>query len=582
MQRLLITLFFVAVTLVAPSTWAAKPQTSPLPKVIPPIQHTQGGYDQTSVLVRYKPDTPAADRASARALLRAPVLSSSKLVPGLERIGLGRGLSVEQAVKVLSKLPFVDYAHPNYQLHLDQVPPDDEYYLDQWSLNNTGQASGFGQFLAGTPDADIDWLEARGLATGAGVVVAVLDTGIDYRHTDISPNVWLNEMELNGVDGVDDDGNGYIDDVRGWDFVNNDPFPLDDHGHGTMVASIIAAATGNTKGIAGVMPDGQVMALKVLDIAGIGLLSDAIEALEYAIDKGVRISNNSWGYSEILPEELADHNALFDTMAAAQENNHLLVAAAGNDSINTDLAPHYPSSFELDNIISVGATNNIDELAWFSSFGNTSVDIAAPGEAIISVHMLFAGFLEDYNWGSGTSMAAPHVSGVAGLVLEMQPGLSYQQIKDRILSTARVLPGLAGTSATGGIVNMHAALEGLPLQIVDVDVLPGDSANQVYPNQTGKLPVAVLSSGVFDATQVDPATLRFGVGQAASDDAPVVSDVDGQFGRDATVRFAVAESGIVCNDTEVSLSGETYAGEQFVGSDLIDASACEGGGCHTY
>jgi subtilisin family serine protease len=561
---------------------AARPQQPDTPRVVPPVTHPVGGYDQASLLVRYKPDTPAAKKASAHGLLKASTTRSSKLVPGLERIGLAPGMSVEKAVKILNKLPFVEYAHPNYQLHLDQVPPDDEHYLEQWALNNTGQASPIGAFFAGTPDADIDWLEARSMASGAGVVIAVLDTGIDYRHTDISPNVWLNEAEVNGVEGVDDDGNGYIDDVRGWDFVNNDPFPLDGHGHGTMVAGIIAAVTGNTKGIAGVMPDGQVMALKVLSDGGIGLLSDAVDALEYAIDKGVRISNSSWGYSVILPEELADHNALFDAMQAAQADNHLLITAAGNDNINTDITPHYPSSFDLDNIIAVGAINNLDELAWFSSYGTESVDIAAPGDLVMSVTKLFAGFLEDYSWESGTSLAAPHVTGVAGLILELQPELSYLQIRNRILTTARTVPGLAGTSATGGVVNMYTAIDGLPLLLVGVDVLPGDPANQVYPNKTGKLPVAVLSGPTFDATQVDPATLKFGAGQAAPADAPVIANVDGQYGDDTTVRFKVNESGIICDDTEVGLSGETYSGDQFVGADSIDASSCETGTCHAY
>lgn len=540
------------------------------------------GYDSVSVFVRYSPNTSDSQKAQARKQVRGTSSRSSGLVSGLEHMALAPGMTVERAVHVLNKLPFVEYAHPNYRLHLDQVPPDDEYFLEQWGLNNTGQASLYGAFLPGTPDADTDWLEASPLATGEGVVVAVLDTGIDYRHSDISPNLWINEAEMNGVSGVDDDGNGYVDDVRGWDFVNEDPYPLDGHGHGTMVAGIIAAATGNTKGVAGVMPNGRVMALKVIGDGGEGTLADAIEAIEYAVDKGVRISNSSWGYSVILPEESADHNALFDAMQAAQANEHLFVTAAGNDGIDTDGAPHYPSSFELDNIIAVNATDNTDTLAWFSSYGASSVDIAAPGDGVISVTKLFAGFLEDYAWESGTSLAAPHVAGVAGLILELQPGFGYQQIKDRILSTARVVPGLAGKSVTGGILNAYDAMNGLSIQVVGIDVLPGDTANAVYPNQSGKLPVAVLGSAEFDATQVNPASLKFGVGQAAPVSAPVIANVDGQFGPDTTVKFAVEDSGIACDDTEVSLSGETYSGDAFIGQDAIDASACETGGCHAY
>ena len=579
MRRTLVVTFL---SFLLAGTLAAAPKRTGKPVIIPPVTEVENGYDPSSLLVRYLPDTPASDKAAARALLKGSVQRKSRFVPGLEQVGLARGMTVEKALKIMSRMPFVDYAHPNYIVHLDQVPPDDEYYLEQWALNNTGQASFAGTFLPGTPDADIDWLEAKDLASGEGVVVAVLDTGVDYRHTDIEPNVWLNQLELNGVDGVDDDGNGYIDDVRGWDFVNNDPYPLDGHGHGTIISGIIAAATGNTKGIAGVMPNGQVMALKVIGDLGEGTLADAIAAIEYALDKGVRISNNSWGYSEFLPEELADHNALFDVMQAAQASDHLFVAAAGNDAVDTDAAPHYPSSFELDNIISVAATNNFDELAWFSSYGVNSVDIAAPGDVVISVHKLYAGFLEDYIWQSGTSLAAPHVTGVAGLVMELQPELSYRQLRTRILATARPVPGLNGTSATGGVVNAFAAIDGLPVTLTAIDVLPGDSANVVYPNQSGKLPVAVLSSATFDAAQVDPATVRFGAGQAAPTDPPVISNVDGEHGLDTMVNFQVAESGIACNDTDVSLSGETYSGEHFIAEDAIDATQCDEGGCHAY
>jgi subtilisin family serine protease len=579
------TIVFVMLCALCAGSLSAAPGKSPKAdksRPVPPVINMQGGYDASSVLVRYWPDTPASDKAAARALLRGSPKHTSRAVPGLEYMSLAPGVTVEKAVRILNQLPFVDYAHPNYVLHLDQVPPDDEFFLDQWGLNNTGQSSVVGAFLPGTVDADIDWLEARALANGDGIVVAVLDTGIDYRHTDIAPNVWLNEAELNGIADFDDDGNGYIDDVRGWDFVNEDPFPLDGHGHGTMVAGIIAAVTGNTKGVAGIMPGGQVMALKVIGDAGEGTLGDAVQAIEYALDKGVRISNSSWGYSEILPEEEADHNALFDIMQAAQAYDHLFVMAAGNDGIDTDQTPHYPSSFALDNVIAVTATNNLDELAWFSSFGRTSVDIAAPGDVIISVHKLFGGFFEDYAWESGTSLAAPHVSGVAGLVLELQPTLSYRQIRTRILATARQVPGLAGSSATGGIVNAHAALDGLPVTVTGMDVLPDDPANVVYPNQSGKIPVVVLSSATFDAAQVDPASLGFGDGQATPTDPAVIGNVDSQFGDDTTVRFQMAASGIVCNDTSVSVVGETYSGEQFIAEDMLDATECEAGGCHAY
>jgi subtilisin family serine protease len=272
---------------------------------------------------------------------------------------------------------------------------------------------------------------------------------------------------------VDDDSNGYVDDVRGWDFANDDNNPLDGHGHGTHVAGTIAAVGNNNTGVAGVMWSGRVMALKILDDSGNGLLSDAVEALQYAVAKGVRVSNNSWGYSEYLPEEEADHNALRDAIAASQVQGHLFVAAAGNESTNTDAAPHYPSSFDLDNIISVAATDNNDQLAWFSSFGPVSVDLAAPGDYVFSTYKLFAGTIDDYAWLSGTSMATPHVAGVAGLLFGLQPSWTYQQVRDQILNNVRPVAALTGTSVTGGMVNVFAALNGVPADGGGGDPGPG-------------------------------------------------------------------------------------------------------------
>jgi serine protease len=580
MHRLFVVSLLTAV-LLTNAGYAAKPEQPGSPRVIPPALEAAPGFAADSILVRFKAQATATDKKSARAALRGPVNRQFQSVPGLEHIGLGKGLSVAKAIDILNNLPFVEYAHPNYILHIDGFPPDDEHFLEQWSLNNTGQASLYGQFLAGTPDADIDWLEARDAADGTGVVVAVMDTGIDYRHTDISANVWINTTELNGVTGVDDDNNGYIDDVRGWDFVNNDPSPLDGHGHGTMVAGVIGALSDNTKGIAGMLPGGQVMALKILGDTGEGLLSDAVEGIQYALDMGVRISNHSWGYTQILPEEVADHNALHDIMLAAQASDHLFITAAGNDSGDTDSVPHYPSSFDLDNIIAVAAIDNLDELAWFSSYGATSVDLAAPGDMIMSTHKIFAGVFDDYSWGSGTSLATPHVSGVAGMVLQLQPDWDYAQIRERILATTRAVPALAGTSATGAVLNAQLAVAGLPVQVFDIDVLPGNPANAVYPNKSGDLPVAVLSSGELDATQVDPATLRFGPAGATPAAPVTISNVDGQFGDDTVVKFNVGESGIQCNDTDVTLTGETYTGQLITGTDAIDASQCETG-CHAY
>jgi len=555
-------------------------------RVLPPANGRAASHDGISIFVRYRGGSRVSQRGAARAAVGGSVVGRSKLVAHLERVALPPGLSVDKALAILERHPAVAYAHPNYRIRINQTLPDDTYFAEQWALHNTGQASAYDVFAAGTADADIDWPEARTQATGAGVVVAVLDTGADYRHTDLAPNLWQNEAELSGEAGVDDDGNGYTDDVRGWDFVNNDADPMDGHYHGTHVAGTIAAVPDNGKGVAGIMTSGKVMVLKVLDDNGDGVLSDAIDAIEYAVAQGVRVSNNSWGYYGPHPSIRRDHDALRDAIEAAQAGDHLFVAAAGNDAVDTDTTPHYPSSFELDNVVSVGATDNLDALASFSNFGAVSVDLAAPGDYIMSTYVLYEDQYDDFAWSSGTSMAAPHVAGAAGLIIGLQPDWTYQQIKARLLESVRPVAALDGTSVSDGLLHLPTAIAGLstapPAIEVDVDVLPSDSANVVFPNKTGELPVAVLSSAEFDVTQIDPVTLRFGPAEGAPVGAAEVIEVDDLHGVDMKLLFRVEESGIACEDTEVTLSGETYAGEQVTGTDTIDATQCEETGCHAY
>ncbi len=437
-------------------------------------------YDETSVLVRFKAIASPNRRAMARAQIKGTRLRRYSLVAGLEQVRLGPGVTVAQALAILRRLPFVAYAEANPVIAIDQQLPNDPYFDEQWALHNTGQGSGFGVWLPGTPGADIDWPEAWANAAGTGATVAILDTGIDYRHSDLAPNVWLNAAEVNGSAGVDDDGNGYVDDIRGWNFVGNDSDPLDDNGHGSHVAGIVAAVANNHNGVTGLMWNGKVMALKVFDDQGYGVLADAIAALEYAIAKGVRVSNSSWGYSDIAPEELAAHQALYDTIQATAAANHLFVASAGNDMVDTDSTPHYPSAFDLDNVVSVAAADNNDQLAGFSNWGAVSVDLAAPGQDVFSTYMLFAGLIDDYAWVSGTSMAAPHVSGVAGLLTGLAACQTYGQVRDQILNNARPIGALSGRTVTGGMLNVNATLNGTecaPPSDTDSDGVPDASDN---------------------------------------------------------------------------------------------------------
>ena len=241
-------------------------------------------------------------------------------------------------------------------------------------------------------------------------MVAIIDTGIDYTHPDLAANIWTNPGEIAG-DGIDNDGNGYVDDVHGYDFVNNDGDPMDDHFHGTHTAGTVGAVGNNGVGVTGVNWQVKLMALKFLGASGSGSVSGAVSALEYAVTMGVRLSNNSWGgggYSQ----------ALYDAIKNSQVIGHVFVAAAGNSGVNSDLQPAYPASYDLDNIISVAAIDSSDNLASFSNRGVVTVDLAAPGVAVLST--VLGGGYASY---SGTSMATPHVTGAAALALGLSSGL---------------------------------------------------------------------------------------------------------------------------------------------------------------
>ncbi|NUQ64557.1 MAG: S8 family serine peptidase, partial [Pirellulales bacterium] len=339
-----------------------------------------------------------------------------------------------------------------------QAFPNDPEFSRQWGLYNTGQTGG-------TADADIDAPEAWAITTGSPeVVVAVLDTGIDYTHPDLAANVWTNPGEVPG-DGVDNDNNGKIDDVHGYDFYNRDGDPMDDHRHGTHVAGTIAAAGNNGAGVTGVSWSTRLMPLKILGEDnrgrdGEGWKADAIEALNYLImmrQRGVqvRVANNSWGYLGSSSPELRAR------IQAVGEAGILFVAAAGNGDalgrgIDSDEDPDYafyPASEDLDNIISVTASDYNDQLARFSNYGLTSVDIAAPGAGILSTE---PGGL--YQSRYGTSMAAPHVSGVAALVWANVPNATVAEVRDAIRYGADPISAFQDKLAWGGRLNAYGAL----------------------------------------------------------------------------------------------------------------------------
>jgi hypothetical protein len=279
-------------------------------------------------------------------------------------------------------------------------------------------------------------------------VVGIIDTGIDFSHPDLAGTAWINPGEnCTGcrANGVDDDANGYVDDWRGWDFVNNDNDPFDDHGHGTHVAGTIAGLGNNGVGVAGINWTGRVAALKFLDWFGSGTMADAVRALDYATENGIRVTNNSWGGSEFS-------QALLDAIERFGAAGGLYVAAAGNESLDTDTTPMYPGAYSSSAIISVAATDSRDGLASFSNHGRTSVDLGAPG---VSIYSTLPG--NTYDWWSGTSMATPHVAGAAALVKAARPGASSMAIKALLLRTVDAKSSLADTT-TGGRLNVGTAV----------------------------------------------------------------------------------------------------------------------------
>lgn len=344
-------------------------------------------------------------------------------------------LTVDEAVARFRHHPQIEFIEPDY-LYSIQVEPNDPSYPSLWALSNTGQTGGL-------PGADIGApLLWDRINSAAGEVIAIIDTGVDHRHEDLAANIYVNPNEI-ADNGIDDDGNGLVDDVHGWDFANGDNDPDDDNGHGTHVAGIAGAVGNNGLGTVGVSWDVRLLPLKFLDDEGFGTTGDAVLAIDYALAAGVKIINASWGGNNFS-------NILRQAVQRAHAKGVLFVAAAGNSTPgrNNELTPFYPSSFDLPNIIAVAATDHEDRLAGFSHFGVVSVDLAAPGVDILSTRDG-----DTYGFLSGTSMATPHVSGALALYRSRYPEIGMAEAKALILDNVDPLDSLAGKVLTGGRLN---------------------------------------------------------------------------------------------------------------------------------
>jgi len=295
-----------------------------------------------------------------------------------------------------------------------------------WGLENTGQAISDGG--GGTPGKDIGALPAWAIEAGLNpTLIAVIDSGIDLEHPELKANLWRNPKEIPG-NHLDDEGNGFVDDVHGYDFAGGSGNAQDDNNHGTFCAGVIAAEAENGQGSRGVVRRAKLMAVKFLDASGTGTTAAAIEAIRYAVNNGAKLVNASWGGGKF-------DQALYDTVKWAGDRGVLFVAAAGNEGKDNDAdpAPTYPASFSLPNVIAVAALDNRDRLASFSSFGKQTVQLAAPGVEI------WGPIRGGYKFGDGTSFAAPFVVGVAALVLSRFPSMGIPALRERLLMTSDVI-----------------------------------------------------------------------------------------------------------------------------------------------
>ena len=407
-------------------------------------------FGRPEVLIKFKSNVSQETIERLTAQRHDRVEDRIESVAGLDAIDDLDNADADSIVSEYSKLPEVEYAEPNYDIEIENVAdeplvpvlPHDPQFNDQWALANSGQRGG-------KQGADVSATLAWSITTGSDkVVVAVLDSGVDYNHEDLEGNMWKRPASM---EPYHDEELGTIDDENGFSAIDSIRDPMDENGHGTHCAGIIGAEGENNLGIAGVNWKVQIMPLKFMNAGGFGTTKDAIEAINYVIDRkkagvNVRIISASWGSTQ-------KSRALEDVIRKAYENDILFVAAAGNATANNDRVPHYPSSYNVPNVVSVAALDRHDQLATFSNYGPKSVAIAAPGVDILST-WLGNGYEEK----SGTSMATPVVAGVAALVLAEHPRLSVDELKKKLLASTDPIVALKGKTVTGGRINAAKAL----------------------------------------------------------------------------------------------------------------------------
>ncbi len=429
-------------------------------------------YSSNRLLVKFNPSKSIATTNKILSSVNGTIVRTY-LTPGLKLVKLDGNVAINDAVFSLSNDPNVLYAEPDYIVHAASTIPNDPKSNLLWGLHQNS-------------DIDIDAPEAWDLNTGSSnVIVAVIDSGVDYNHVDLADNMWTNPGEIPG-NNIDDDANGWVDDVHGIDTVNNDGDPYDDNSHGTHCAGTIGAKGNNGIGVVGVNWNVSIMALKFLNASNSGYTSDAITCVDYASSKGAHLTSNSWGgggLSLALKDSIENADLIF-------------VAAAGNDSLNNnDLNPHYPSSLTSPQIISVLSTDIGDNISSFSNYGPTSVDVGAPGSGIYST---IPG--NNYGYKSGTSMATPHVAGLAALIMAHEPGLinNTAAVKSRILNGVDVLSSLSGKCVTGGRINAFTSLSSSGTLTIDIKANNSDGPLTISPSTPLSLTINLNAAGNTD------------------------------------------------------------------------------------
>ncbi len=385
-------------------------------------------------------------------------------------------LSTAQLIEAAEKLDGVIYAEKDYRININQAP-NDPSFDELWGLNNPN-----------LPESDVNALDAWSITTGSSdVVVGVIDSGVNYNHSDLAQNMWKNEAELNGTPGIDDDNNGYIDDIYGIDTENGDTDPMDDNGHGSHCSGTIGAQGDNNQGVVGVNWNVKIAGCKFLDMDGYGWISGATECVNYfnsLKESGVNMvaTNNSWGGGSY-------NNSMYEAIENANALDIAFIAAAGNDGTNNDVTPHYPSNYDLSNVVSVAASDRYDNLASFnyggSNFGINTVDIVAPGKDILSTVLG-----NNYSSYSGTSMATPHVTGAIALLASVDEGLTVSDRIQKIFSTVSLKTNYTNKCVTGGLLDLSAMLDGLgggdpdPVESTNPTDFDGDGVSDILWRHT--------------------------------------------------------------------------------------------------